>query len=787
MNTKKNRDDGERLVDKMRIVWAIVAKDLLETLKNKNTISVILTSLLVVFAYRAIPTLTSSGEKTALLVYDAGDSALISLLENARNLRVYGFPSEDKMKAEMGDAEYPELAIVIPEGFDQALERGETPALQGYAIHWLRQSDVEALKGTVEAEISRLLGRDISIQVGAERVYNHTKSSGLGMWATLSIVFLIVMVGMTLVPHLMLEEKQTHTLEALLVSPASAGKVVTAKALVGLFYCLVGASVALLLYHRLVNYWWLAILTIILLSLFTVSLGLLLGIKIENRGQLTLWAWVFLIPFLMPIFLAQLEGLLPDSLILVFRYVPTVVAFNLIRTSYTASIPVGTTLLQLAWVIAWVGLVLIGASWLLRRRDRDGTIVPSVWQGQLETAAEGGASLFAPIVANFPWGRREQVAVQPDAVPEEVEFAAADSGSRRGLRIVWAIAAKDMRDALQNKLVLSIMLGALIMVASNSLLPLLLKLQNQPAAIAYDEGRSTILRGLTASEEFRFGIRDTLEEMERIVIELPGAPLGLVIPADFDQRAGRDEVIEIEGRVVHWADPDMVAQWVDFFEQKFSQASWSTVKINLVSDALYPSVETGGQPMMISILLAIGMLTIGIALVPLLMVEEKEAHTFDALLVSPASLSQVVSGKALAGAFYALVMVLIIILLNMKLFVHWEVLFLATLSGIGFAVAIGLLVGVLSDSPTTAGLWGTFLLILLILPVASQLFDSTNWSPLIQFILAWSPGTMIMNLYHSSMMGVLSLTQLLPKLLGLAVWIGLIYILVWWFIRRADR
>ena len=48
-------------------------------------------------------------------------------------------------------------------------------------------------------------------------------------------------------------------------------------------------------------------------------------------------------------------------------------------------------------------------------------------------------------------------------------------------------------------------------------------------------------------------------------------------------------------------------------------------------------------------------LMMGIFLVPSLLFEEKETKTMQALLVSPASIGQVVVGKALAGAFYILV------------------------------------------------------------------------------------------------------------------------------------
>jgi high-affinity Fe2+/Pb2+ permease len=44
-----------------------------------------------------------------------------------------------------------------------------------------------------------------------------------------------------------------------------------------------------------------------------------------------------------------------------------------------------------------------------------------------------------------------------------------------------------------------------------------------------------------------------------------------------------------------------------------------------------------------------------------------------------------------------------------------------------------------------------------------------------------------MNMYQFAMLGELPTVQLLSGLLGIAIWAALIYSLVWWFIRRADR
>ena len=61
-----------------RLIWAITAKDLLEVVKNKSTISVLISALFILGMYRMLPTLTTRMEPPGVLVYDAGDSALVA-------------------------------------------------------------------------------------------------------------------------------------------------------------------------------------------------------------------------------------------------------------------------------------------------------------------------------------------------------------------------------------------------------------------------------------------------------------------------------------------------------------------------------------------------------------------------------------------------------------------------------------------------------------------------------------------------------------------------------------
>ena len=662
-----------------RILMALFAKDVLEALKNKNTIVVIFSSLLMVFFYRALPALSAQGEPLNLLIYDPGSSRLVALLENSRDIRPCTYPTEARMKQFLANGEVPELGLVIPANFDQAVQAGETPELRGYVLHWVSEKDAEELRRAAETEISVLLGLPVRIDLEEERVDLLPNSSGLGETAGFGLAFVLIMIGVILIPHLMLEEKQNRTLDALSVSPASAGHIVAGKALAGLFYCSLGGITALAINRVLVVHWWLALLAVLIGSLFTVSLGLWLGIKIDSRAQLSIWSWAILLPLIMPIVFSLLQGLIPDVWARIFSLVPSSVILQLARTSFANPIPIGETLLQLAWVAAAAGAGLAVVAWTLRRRDREtGVFTGSRHPAIMSEIREESQSLFAPLLERVSRLRMPQKfsGLQPSSSGERTLRA---PGSRSGLAMILIIAAKDLLEAIKNRLILSILLGSSFILLSGAALPLLLSSRNLSRMVVYDEGHSALLRGLVDREDFRISIVASREEMETALASAPDLSIGLVLPADFDQRAASPGSIALPTYFPHWADPERLSQRAAFFEAQLSQASGTTIRLDLSGHAVYPVVGQSGRPLMLLLNLVAVILVIGIALVPLLVIEEKEAQTLKVLLVSPASLGQVIAGKALVGLFYSLLPALGIMLFYHFLFVHWEVAVLAVL------------------------------------------------------------------------------------------------------------
>ena len=71
----------------------------------------------------------------------------------------------------------------------------------------------------------------------------------------------------------------------------------------------------------------------------------------------------------------------------------------------------------------------------------------------------------------------------------------------------------------------------------------------------------------------------------------------------------------------------------------------------------------------------------GALVVPLLLVEEKEKRTLDFLLTSPASLTEIVTGKALTGVVYSALIAGVLLAINHKLIGNWPLTLLTLLLG----------------------------------------------------------------------------------------------------------
>jgi ABC-type transport system involved in multi-copper enzyme maturation permease subunit len=355
--------------DRLRVIWAIAAKDIGEGIRNKTILSIIASTVFLVLFYRFLPALESADSLPRLTVYDMGQSRLVAALENSTQFEFRELYSLDKVETFVGSADDVRLGLVLPSDLDQALAAGQPPVLEGYVTHWASPSEVTEIQMFFEGQLAELAGQPVRIDP-RNVVYHQVGWGGFSFLTALGIVFSLVTMGSIAVTHLMLEEKQAQTMDALVVSPASAGQIVVGKAVAGIVYCLTAAAVVFVLNAAVIVNWGLLILATLCGALFTVALGLLMGSLFDTRQQLTLWGFLIFAALLLPVFLVIMSDILPEAVVASLRWIPTVALSQVLQMSFSNHAPLGQILTSLAIILAGGMLVLLSVVWRIRRIDQ---------------------------------------------------------------------------------------------------------------------------------------------------------------------------------------------------------------------------------------------------------------------------------------------------------------------------------------------------------------------------------------------------------------------------------
>lgn len=355
----------------LRIIWAVALKDVGDALKNKVIWSTIVMVVLTVVFYKALPIITGMAHLPEVDIYDTGQSTLTAYLENSPNLEARQVASQEDMARFVMMEGSPALGLVIPVGFDEQLAGGGPLELDGYMQYWVSAQAAETLKTQVEQEIAPMTGQAVRINLAGHRVYPILDSMGPHSWAALAIVMMLVLLGLGLTPQLMFEEKRTHTLDALLVSPARSGHVVTGKAIAGLVYCLIGAVVIFAFNAALIVQWGFAILAAVLGALLAVAIGLLFGVTLQTLQSLRMWTIVGVVPlFVLPVAVAFMAMDLPLAVNAAVRWFPSVGLSRLFIMSMTDSAPFAEWGPDIALVLGTTAIILAVVVWRIRRSDR---------------------------------------------------------------------------------------------------------------------------------------------------------------------------------------------------------------------------------------------------------------------------------------------------------------------------------------------------------------------------------------------------------------------------------
>jgi ABC-type Na+ efflux pump permease subunit len=353
----------------LRILLAIAWKDIIDPLKSMTTVSVIIGTMVLILSSQAVPLLLGRSDALSLVVYDPGETGLVAALLASDGVQVAQVDSIQELHAGVVESPLKRIGVPLPVDIDEALRSGDAASLEGH-VAWANRRQAADLAERLEREIAATSGGTGEVAVEVRLVYPDPESSGSWGLFQGSVVLQLLIVGVYVVSYLIFDEKEAKTLDALLVSPASATHIVAGKVIAGALYCAAAAWAALILGWPSVVHWDVLLASTAAISLVAVSLGLLAGVMFDNAQQMGLWFVVPMLVLVVGVMAKAIASRLPPVVAVLVRLLPTAAASEAMQLAAAGEVSLVDALPQLGIVLAW-GLLAFGAAVVLvRRMDR---------------------------------------------------------------------------------------------------------------------------------------------------------------------------------------------------------------------------------------------------------------------------------------------------------------------------------------------------------------------------------------------------------------------------------
>ncbi|MBU6997913.1 MAG: ABC transporter permease [Theionarchaea archaeon] len=278
---------------------------------------------------------------------------------------------------------------------------------------------------------------------------------------------------------------------------------------------------------------------------------------------------------------------------------------------------------------------------------------------------------------------------------------------------VKAIMKKDTIAAIRNSLVLMGLISGIMFAAVYYVLPASVEETFDLAVY----GESQVFSQLGGEEGIAFHFFESSEDVEKAVEE-GDYVAGLVLPKDFDTLLATGEKPEV---VLYFdsEQPENVRTSIAYFIELAVEYAALQKPLPQMEGEILGEDMAGKQiplreqsiPLYLVMALVMEMWTIST-----LIVEESAAGTLRAVLVTPASPSDVILSKGVVGIGYSLLVAVAILVLTKTFRGDIPVLFLGVLLGALLSVTLGLFLGSLTNDITGSYIYVGVPLLILILP-----------------------------------------------------------------------
>lgn len=364
-----------------RVVFSIARKDLVDAIKNMYLLFTMVLPIGMSLMFQLMLPNEQEIGQVKIVIYDPAGSQLLAKLQAHVDIELISVANEqqvyDKLQAdqEIGGG------VIVPADFDAAFQaalagtgakpqvraivNGQASSLQQGIF---RQALVDQTWQLVRSDFPvEMVWNDPSMVQGSQDNTNQgNEFFSLDSYLLLVVLIMgLAMIGAFVVPSLMVEEKEKHTLDALLVSPGGPAEVAAGKAIVGMVYSLLVGGILMAINDGFSGNWLFTVLAVVLGSLFVVALGLLMGSLFKVMHQVNIASSVVMLLLIIPSWVGIFT--VPAVLNQLIRVIPTFYLGEVIKLSLAGNATLANTWLNLAILAGSTVLVFVGIIWALRR------------------------------------------------------------------------------------------------------------------------------------------------------------------------------------------------------------------------------------------------------------------------------------------------------------------------------------------------------------------------------------------------------------------------------------
>src|SRR6185369_9828150 len=351
------------------------------------------------------------------------------------------------------------------------------------------------------------------------------------------------------------------------------------------------------------------------------------------------------------------------------------------------------------------------------------------------------------------------------------------------LNVVSAITRKDVIDAIRHRYLLTALVTPLLVALLFRVLLPGVNDNKLLTIVVHDAGGSGLVTELRKTPRISVVPADSADATGREVERIKAIG-GLVVPAGFDADLAANKQPELTVYVNNQktifeqaAFRRLLDQLVRSFAKQPEPARLVWVDVDKSTNAQAFSGRLDQILLPLLLILTFGMT--GAFVVPLLIVEEKEKRTLDFLLSSPASLNEIIVGKALTGVVYTLLIAGLLLGINRQSIQSWPLTMLTIVVGLLFVVGVGLVIGSVLKNTMQVNTWASIVLIVLMAP-SFPFLGITGWFDKVMRVI---PTYYLSEALKLSMAGTVS-SQLWMYLAVLLVCTVIVFFAAAWALHR---